>query len=43
MEFHFFLNFRFGSDNLNNFSEMLNKETLWVVAEIVEEANLSKR
>jgi len=36
-------NSKFGSDNLNNFSEMLNKETLWVVAEIVEEVNLSKR
>jgi len=36
-------NSRFGTDNLTTFSELLNKETLWVVAEIVKENNLSKR
>jgi len=39
----FELNSKFGTDNLTKFSELVNKETLWVVSEVVGETNLGKR
>jgi len=34
---------KFGTENLEKFSNLVNKETLWVVSEIVGESNISKR
>jgi len=34
---------KFGIENLEKFSNLVNKETLWVVSEIVGESNISKR
>ena len=34
---------RFGIENLNKFSDLVNKETLWVVTEVCSETNLGKR
>jgi son of sevenless-like protein len=34
---------KFGAENLIRFSNLVNRETLWVVSEIVGETNLSKR
>ena len=33
----------FGKENLDKFSELMNKETLWVVSELVQENNMIKR
>jgi len=34
---------KFGIDNLTKFSDLVNKETLWVVSELVGESNINKR
>jgi Rap guanine nucleotide exchange factor 2 len=39
----FNLKSNFGTANLERFSDLVNKETLWVVAELVAEPSLSKR
>ena len=34
---------KFGTENLDKFSNLVNKETLWVVSELVRENNVTKR
>lgn len=34
---------KFGTENLDKFSSLVNKETLWVVSELVREPNVTKR
>ena len=34
---------KFGTENLDKFESLVNKETKWVVSELVRESNLSKR
>ena len=34
---------KFGTENLDKFSNLVNKETLWVVSELVRESNVTKR
>merc|ERR1711974_67036 len=34
---------KFGTENLDKFESLVNKETKWVVSEIVRESNLNKR
>ena len=34
---------KFGTENLDKFSNLVNKETLWVVSELVREQNVNKR